>query len=629
MKVEESDGYRSRSRFRSAQKSKYRILDLIGQGQFGRVFCGVDRQTGEIAALKELSHDSSPTKKFLQELWSAIAQEHPNIVTCHTLEHTATGRYLVMDYCEGGTLRHLLEQNRPLRLAEALQLIIGILAGLESVHQRGMVHCDIKPENILLTLGNEGWIPRLSDFGIALQFPQGKKNATPQGDATMGSPGYMAPERFYGLYSPASDIYAVGIILYEMFAGDRPFKGFPGKLMWAHLNERKLLPESVPESLRAIGQKSLEKLPARRFASAAEMADAIRQAAEDPLVKHYSDRRLPWETPAEPIRLKPLPESYRKIVPDPLNWFASSESTLYGAAGCEVMVWSAPRKRPARVSLPEGARSLQARPQGCLVLTRQQLYWIGAGQYRAQMLLDVSQLPADLSKSPSPATPPSLSGKGAGGLSQLPYTAAVSPQSRWLAVAIADELRFYSLSALQSGAAAPRRSIPLSEATLPELIFLDERHLLAIWSEPANHQTRLKVYARRGQEMSIAHLPVQFRRDRSDRSVVLAAEPYTLFGIDSGPKPAAFRIQLKPLQVTRIPLEVVPACWAVFGKEYVVASREGEIMFFDSEGRSRTLKGPRAPRAIAAWGTSSLAIATRDGEQGYLYCMELEAGTSE
>lgn len=635
MKLEESDGYRSRSRKRSAQKSKYRILDQIGQGQFGRVFCGVDRQTGEIAALKELSHDSSPTKKFLQELWSAIAQEHPNIVTCQTLEHTATGRYLVMDYCEGGTLRHLLEQDKPLRLAEGLQLIVGILAGLESVHQRGMVHCDIKPENILLTLGSDGWIPRLSDFGIALQFPQSKKNSTSQGDAMMGSPGYMAPERFYGLYSPASDIYAVGIILYEMLMGDRPFKGFPGKLMWAHLNERSSLPPSVPDSLRALVQKSLEKLPARRFASAADMAAAVQQAADEPLLKHYSARRLPWETSAEAILLKPLSESYRKIVPVPLSAFASSQSTLYGAAGCEVMVWNAPRKPPARVSLPERARSLQAQPQGCLVLTERQLYWIGAGQYRAEMILDVSPSPTNLSKSPSPCrggeevSPPSLIGKGAGGLGQFAYTAAVSPQSRWLAVAIASELRFYSLSQLQSGAAAPLRSIRISEATLPELIFLDERHLLAIWYEATSHQTRLKVYARRGHEMVSLSLPVQFLRDKSDRSLTLADEPYTLFGIDSGPKPAAYRIQLKPWQVKRIPLEGVPACWAVFGKEYVVAYREGEIMFFDSEGRSRALKGPKAPRAIAAWGKKSLAIAARDGEQGYLYCTDVEAGRRE
>lgn len=599
MNQKESEKYLLRARQSTAPKSKYRILALIGIGQFGRVFCAVNRQTGEIVALKELSHDKAPTKKFLRELGSAIIQEHPNIVTCYTLEHTDTSRYLVMDYCEGGTLRNLLEQNGSLRLAEALKLIIGILAGLESLHQRGIVHCDIKPENILLTLGSDGWIPRLSDFGIALEFLQSKKTSSSKADTIMGSPGYMAPEQFYGLYSPASDIYAVGIILYEMIVGERPFKGIPSKLMWAHMNERKLLPEDIPEPLRAIGQKSLEKLPARRFGSAAEMAAAIRQAAEAPLVKQYSKRRLPWKPSAKPIRLKPLPESYRKIVPYPLNQLASCEETLYGVAENQIIVWKAPHKCLGRVRLLEKSEkvlTLQARPQGCLVLTQEQIYWIGISRYQIHKLLHISQ----------------------------PFTATVSPQSKWLAVASIGNLYFYSLSGLQNTTAAPRvYHCRFSEATLPELIFLDERHLLAIWNIPTNHESRFKIYTRRGQEIIVSHLPVQFRHDKNHRFLVLSNEDYTLFGINSD-STAALRIQLKPWQITRIPLEIEPECWGVFGDEYFVASRQGKIIFYDNQGRAQILKVPKNILAVTGWKKNNIAVATCQNEQSYLYCIKLK-----
>ena len=94
------------------KRSKYRILGLVGQGQFGRVFCGCHRKTGKIVALKDLDQYRFPTNKFLRELRFLLSLQHPNIVTCHALEHTPTGRYLVMDYCEGGTLRTLMEYER-------------------------------------------------------------------------------------------------------------------------------------------------------------------------------------------------------------------------------------------------------------------------------------------------------------------------------------------------------------------------------------------------------------------------------------------------------------------------------------------------------------------------------------
>lgn len=258
------------------QHSKYRILGLVGQGQFGRVFCAIHRKTGHLVALKELIQQRSPTHKFLRELRFLLSLQHPNIVTCQAIEYIQTGRYLVMDYCEGGTLRNLMQSEIQLSLVQRLKLIADVLAGLEHVHSRGIVHCDIKPENILLSLDTTGWIARISDFGVARLSQE-----LCSGDlGDTGSPAYMAPERFYGEYSPSSDLYAVGVMLFELVVGHRPFSGLPRELMSAHLNRPVKVPDTVPFLLRSTISTALQKLPARRFASAAEMLKSIRLAKE-------------------------------------------------------------------------------------------------------------------------------------------------------------------------------------------------------------------------------------------------------------------------------------------------------------------------------------------------------------
>ncbi len=261
----------------SLKQPKYRILGLVGHGQFGQVFCAVHRQTGQLVALKNLERQRFPTHQFLRELRFLLSLQHKYIVSCYAIEHTQTGRYLVMDYCEGGTLRGLMEEENHLCIEQTLQIICHVLQGLEHAHERGIVHCDIKPENILLCLQPKGWIAKISDFGIARLSQELSK----QGTSNTGSPAYMAPERFYGQYSPTSDLYSVGIMLFELLAGYRPFTGAPGALMGAHLNEHVRFSDIVPEALQPIIHKSLQKLSARRFRSAAEMLAALQRAAAD------------------------------------------------------------------------------------------------------------------------------------------------------------------------------------------------------------------------------------------------------------------------------------------------------------------------------------------------------------
>lgn len=262
--------------------ASYEFLGLAGSGQYGQVYCARQRRTGQIVALKELPHGRFPTHALLRELRVLLMLNHPHVTRCEALEHAQEGRYLVLEYCEGGTLRDWLEQGSPLPLKQVLAWIRQILLGLDHAHTAGVIHCDVKPENILLHLSESGWQMKLTDFGIARVY------RSPITDLSMtGSAAYMAPERFYGQFSPAVDIYAVGVMLYEMILGSRPFSGSPGQLMHDHLNRRVVLAPELPAVVRAIVQKALEKLPARRYGSAALMVkdlDAILPQLEEPLV---------------------------------------------------------------------------------------------------------------------------------------------------------------------------------------------------------------------------------------------------------------------------------------------------------------------------------------------------------
>ncbi|NEQ52924.1 MAG: serine/threonine protein kinase, partial [Leptolyngbya sp. SIO3F4] len=250
----------------SHQRSNYRLLGLVGNGQFGRVYCGVHRKTGQLVAIKYLHRHSLPTHAFLRELHCLLSLVHPNIVACHALEHCNQGRQLILEYCAGGTLRsHMLS---PLSLTDIFHLISDILRGLAHAHQQGIVHCDIKPENILLTHNGDRWCAKISDFGIAKLVANQPNH---QGTGQTGSPAYMAPERFYRQYSPAADVYAVGVMLFELLVNRRPFSGTPTALQSAHLNQPVPEVEQLSGPLKYVITKALEKLPARRYADATEM----------------------------------------------------------------------------------------------------------------------------------------------------------------------------------------------------------------------------------------------------------------------------------------------------------------------------------------------------------------------
>ncbi|HAN45365.1 MAG TPA: serine/threonine protein kinase, partial [Cyanobacteria bacterium UBA8156] len=127
------------------QEPRYRLWGLVGRGQFGKVFCACERRGGGLVALKELSKLAFPTRNLLRELRLPLALQHPNVMATYTLLHEENRRFLVAEYCEGGTLREPIERRSPLTWPQIRDLVVGVLAGLQGIHDLGAVHCDIKP----------------------------------------------------------------------------------------------------------------------------------------------------------------------------------------------------------------------------------------------------------------------------------------------------------------------------------------------------------------------------------------------------------------------------------------------------------------------------------------------------
>ncbi|HAN73610.1 MAG TPA: serine/threonine protein kinase [Planktothrix sp. UBA8402] len=652
------------------QPSRYRILGLVGQGQFGKVYCASDRRTGKLVALKELSHQSAPTHQFLQELWFIISLQHPNIAACLGLEHIQTGRYLVMEYCEGGTLRNLLEQQDSLRLQEALNLIMGVLEGLDYAHQQGIIHCDIKPENILLTLKPQGWNSKLSDFGIARRATVAGNLSPSEKPSTFtgGSPAYMAPERFYGIYSPRSDIYAVGIMLFELLVGDRPFHGLPGELMAAHLNQRLQIPTDIPEALKTVIQKSLEKLPARRYKTAADMAEALRKAIINPQIQSVADSIISWKNPDSPTKnnsqFSEINDSNSTLFIDNFISLRSVKNAnfplscitnfpyLYTAFNQSLEIWSPPHNLSSSgqeidviseysIQFPEAILAIQTMGNGCCVMTKNRIYHSTHFQKKPQSLLNltaIQSLQSDHEQSPISNNISSEIGKVGfcdvfvNGLNQdepaptntlkpassqdLLYRIAIEPNSRYMALAFSGQLRFYLLTEKKGfPSLKPIKKLSLSVPQVPELIFLDRRYLLGVWLNfKQKYHNMLRVYTRRGTPVGNLKLSMPLKQ------LIPTPQPYTLLGIGFDDQPQLVLLYLKPLAVIRIPLSSPPtiACATSWG--YVIADKDGKYTFFNLEGKFLgDYLGPVNPQAMTSWGKTGLAIVTHLEEKGYLH----------
>jgi serine/threonine protein kinase len=278
--------------------SRYRLGDQLGTGAMGRVFAGSDEQ-GRAYAFKvlrdELVEDPELVARFLQERSILVGLRHPNLVGVHDLVVEGETVAIVMDLVGGGDLRARLTAEKSLLPAEVARIGAGVAAALAAVHRAGVVHRDVKPENVLM----DGTVPRLTDFGISRLA-----TATDLGRRSLlvGTPQYLAPELGKGLEAtPSSDLYSLGILLYELCCGVTPFAG-QSTFAVIRLHESALpgRPAGVPDQLWDVLAWLLAKRPSDRPESAQQVSTIldglVLELMKEPLV-------LPLTTPPPPVAL--------------------------------------------------------------------------------------------------------------------------------------------------------------------------------------------------------------------------------------------------------------------------------------------------------------------------------------
>jgi hypothetical protein len=271
----------------TARFGRCRVIEEIGSGALSTVYRAVQEPLGRTVAVKALKSTIAPSSPFaaLLEREASVLGElgHPNVISLYDFVKSDTEMFLVLEFVDGKSLSELLARKKTLRADAVAALGAEVARGLEHVHARGFVHRDIKPANILLSKSGE---VKLVDFGIA----QGERapilsELPASSDATaFGTPAYMSPEQILGEFVDArSDLFSLGIVLYQMICGARPFDGDdePGGRTAAQRIRRdpakplRARAPEVPRPLERIIMRLLEKLPADRFASAASVADEL------------------------------------------------------------------------------------------------------------------------------------------------------------------------------------------------------------------------------------------------------------------------------------------------------------------------------------------------------------------
>ncbi len=259
---------------------RYEIQSVLGKGGMGVVYKAHDRDLDDIVAIKTLrsealSADPTLLDRFKQEIRLARKITHPNILRTHDLGETNGLRYLSMEFVKGITLKHLIEQDQLLPLPVALRIAKQMCAGLAAAHEVGVIHRDIKPQNIIMEPSGS---LKLMDFGIARLTQERGMTAT---GTVVGTPDYMSPEQARGLALDfRSDIYSMGVVLYEMFTGSLPFEGdTPLAVVLKHVQEGPPPPQAknpkIDPKIAAIILRCMQKNPQDRFQSVNDLYEAL------------------------------------------------------------------------------------------------------------------------------------------------------------------------------------------------------------------------------------------------------------------------------------------------------------------------------------------------------------------
>ena len=296
------------TRLNAALQGRYAIEREVGEGGMATVYLADDLRHERKVALKVLKPELAAVvgaERFLAEIKTTANLQHPHILPLFDSGEADSFLFYVMPYVEGETLQGWIDREKQLPVEEAVRVTVAIANALDYAHQHGVVHRDIKPGNILLQAGE----PVVGDFGIALAVGAAGGARLTETGLSVGTPFYMSPEQATGdqLVGAATDIYALGAVLYELLIGDPPYMGSTaqavlGKIIQGSPVSVRETRRSVPANVDAAIRKALEKLPADRFTSAQEFAKAL----VDPAFRHGEDEAAgvgaahagPWRTAA-------------------------------------------------------------------------------------------------------------------------------------------------------------------------------------------------------------------------------------------------------------------------------------------------------------------------------------------
>ncbi|GJQ35739.1 MAG: hypothetical protein JETCAE01_17490 [Anaerolineaceae bacterium] len=339
---------------------RYQLQETLGSGGMANVYLGrdvvLDRPVAIKVLRKEYSGNENFQKQFLLEARSAANLSHPNIVTVHDFGIADNLIYIVMEHVPGKDLKALVRERGRYPFEQGIPLIIQACAGVGYAHRAGLVHCDIKPHNMIVTKDNR---LKVTDFGIAralATIKPGERN-----DVVWGSPLYFAPEQAAGeTPTPASDVYSLGVVLYEILTGTPPFTAHSAdELARLHISARPLpvseyVPD-IPPALEEIVMKILSKEPSARYRTADQLgrvlqkfgtAPAPLKAAKEPISappvitikQDIADRLSP---PSQP-RLQPEPEPEYYQPPYPPQTIQPEPAPAYRAeSSAEPIDWVA------------------------------------------------------------------------------------------------------------------------------------------------------------------------------------------------------------------------------------------------------------------------------------------------
>jgi len=480
---------------------------------------------------------------------------------------TRSGYRLVLEYCEAGTLRShlntLFTAPRSLSLDETQSLLSDILSGLSHLHSKGFTHGDLKPENILLThptaeaLTSKGTsaaqlTAKLSDFGSAREIAQAGSPHFFTAHAELGSPTYTAPERFAGRTSPLSDLYSVGVILYELLLGDRPFSGTAAELQDAHRAQPVPLPDNLTGTAKQLFTTALHKDPRKRFQTATDMLAAIQQL---PAVFLTAPEAHPLDSPVVtfPQALSPIPSN----------------------------------------GITAPVQSLLKIPQGCCIVTDRSLHVLT----RTHKLMSMARFdePHWIAVSPD--------GRWFTALPKIKTTEPVQRQMKGMVGLIAN----------RSG---HQRShdITLSGPLLTELctriikiIALDSQHILRVRTNSQSNRTFLETFTHQGEFVGeqFFNFPIA--------QITPTAQPHQLVALtQSTPLTPAtvLLINVKTYQVRHIRLPIIPAQVSPLPWGYIVTNQRRALLLDSTAQPLSWLNNIPHTQAIAAITPQKLLLST-------------------